>query len=518
MNFRRPVFACLGLLLLLSGLTACPLSAAPAATLLARVHWLGLDQISADTNAAHFLGVWRLPQTTALVAQTLDKLSRRPGGGATNAASAALRPLLDDLVSSESCLELYAPPNSQLPTPNSQFLLALRLPADRARLWQNNLPVALPSATLSKSGDWTIVSLGADTAGRLPDFAARLAHNVASSTHFWLETDLDPARCFSLSAGGAATATMAGEVESPSLSSILHPPSALAGCHLHLTATGAAGQVLTHATLDLGRPLALTLPAWEIPTEFIHQPLTAFTAVRGLGPWLAWLSAWKELQFTNTPDQFFCWAQVQAGGPFVTYFAAPLTAADSNVSQLAARLVKQGNPWLTVNGQGHFEWQANVSTLVWHDALIVDPFLKPVTVNHHDWLLSGLIPYYPGNPNPPPADIVHAVLGSTNLVYYQAEDTGSRIDDNFFILQLFRVVFHLPQLPPKATATMWLKRIEPLLGDSSTSVIQTGPGQLALTRQSTLGFTALELHLLADWLESPEFPQGLHTFRAPPDK
>jgi len=41
---------------------------------------------------------------------------------------------------------------------------------------------------------------------------------------------------------------------------------------------------------------------------------------------------------------------------------------------------------------------------------------------------------------------------------------------------------------------------------------------LTFARKSTLGFTALELHLLADWLESPRFPHGLHTFPAPPDK
>jgi hypothetical protein len=47
---------------------------------------------------------------------------------------------------------------------------------------------------------------------------------------------------------------------------------------------------------------------------------------------------------------------------------------------------------------------------------------------------------------------------------------------------------------------------------------RTGPAQLDFTRQSTVGFNALELHLLADWLESPQFPHGLHTFLAPPDQ
>ena len=63
---------------------------------------------------------------------------------------------------------------------------------------------------------------------------------------------------------------------------------------------------------------------------------------------------------------------------------------------------------------------------------------------------------------------------------------------------------------------MWLKHVEPILGGSATVVTQTGAEQLTFTRNSTVGFTALELHLLADWLESPQFPLGLHTFIAPP--
>jgi hypothetical protein len=67
-------------------------------------------------------------------------------------------------------------------------------------------------------------------------------------------------------------------------------------------------------------------------------------------------------------------------------------------------------------------------------------------------------------------------------------------------------------------ATKWLKNVEPLMGGSTTTVTRINPQQLAFTRQSTLGFTALELQLLADWLESPQFPHGLHTFLAPPDE
>ena len=69
-----------------------------------------------------------------------------------------------------------------------------------------------------------------------------------------------------------------------------------------------------------------------------------------------------------------------------------------------------------------------------------------------------------------------------------------------------------------AASTAWLKAAEQLLGETTTFVTRENPQRLVLERHSTLGFTALELHLLADWLESPQFPHGLHTLLAPPDK
>ena len=43
--------------------------------ILARVHWLGKDRIAAETNAARFLSLWNLPESTRLEIQTLDKMA-----------------------------------------------------------------------------------------------------------------------------------------------------------------------------------------------------------------------------------------------------------------------------------------------------------------------------------------------------------------------------------------------------------------------------------------------------------
>ena len=305
------------------------------------------------------------------------------------------------------------------------------------------------------------------------------------------------------------TPSDAGEVGPKTIFSLTPQLSTLN--HLHFTATGENGNVLTRGTLNFSRPLESPLPPWQIPTNLIHQPLASFVAVRGLAPWLAALPAWQQLELTPPPDQAYFWALT--GAPFNVYFAAPLPAASNQLSHLAARLVQNANPWLATNSEGNFQWQTNPPALVWNGALILSPFLKPVIVNQPDYVLGGLARFVEGNTNPPPAEILRVVLGTTNLVYYHFERADRRTDDDLFVIQLFRVLFHNAQLPP--AAALWLRNLGPMLGDCTTLVTQTGAEQLSFTRTSTLGLTALELHLLADWLESPEFPRGLHTFSTP---
>jgi hypothetical protein len=63
----------------------------------------------------------------------------------------------------------------------------------------------------------------------------------------------------------------------------------------------------------------------------------------------------------------------------------------------------------------------------------------------------------------------------------------------------------------------WHKSAGLKLGNSITMTTKTGPAQISFVRSSSIGLTAVELNLLADWLESPRFPVGLHSFLAPPE-
>jgi hypothetical protein len=127
-------------------------------------------------------------------------------------------------------------------------------------------------------------------------------------------------------------------------------------------------------------------------------------------------------------------------------------------------------------------------------------------------LFAGLLPDNGADTNlPPPAGMIQDVLRRANLVYYDWEVTGPRLEPWLHLGQFARQITRRAQMPVDSAGLRWVAVLVPRLGTSATVINFKAPDQLAFVRRSTLGFTAPELHLLVDWLESPEFPCGLHS-------
>src|SRR5262249_21785089 len=98
---------------------------------------------------------------------------------------------------------------------------------------------------------------------------------------------------------------------------------------------------------------------------------------------------------------------------------------------------------------------------------------------------------------------------------YDRELTGPRTLAWLLMGQAARLMWFKAQLPAESLGNEWIRAICSKLGNSTTFGLKTLSSQLSFTRASSIGLTSDEIHLLADWLESPHFPTGLHTFEAP---
>jgi hypothetical protein len=495
---------------------------APIPETLARVHWIGKKRIAADTNSAHLMTIWNLPESARLENQTLDKLAlahqlytitnKIPWTNnysslvASDPVAAKLRPLLEDLLNEESYFEVR-----QLPNQPGEFGLAIKIPAARAGVWETNLSGALESllgsrfgvagidtntpgramgvghegtsklVSIGRAGDWTLFGMGPGTNTALTDMAQAISvTGMPYGQHppNWLQADFDPLKVSAALKLGWKLPAMFPAVG--------------------IAVTGDGANVRTRGQLKFPQPLPFETQPWNIPTNLIHDPLISFTAGQGLGTFLNWLPAWTRFSGGADPAQFFAWSH--HGIPFLTFFAAPLTNAAVVLDNVAQRLLTDGNQWVT-NSVGKFERTNNNSRVIWNGLSIIAPFLDHVQTPGGDFLSAGVAPLIDAT-NPPPPELLAQIQDKTNLVYYDWEFTGPRAHAWIDIGQLARLLLNRPQIPFESASLAWFKAAEGLLGNAVTGVTKPNSQQFNVSRSSSCGFSSLELQILSDWLET----------------
>ena len=464
-----------------------------------------------------------------------------------NSQALLLRPLLDDLVQEECYLEMQQATNQP-----PEFALAIRLDEQHASLWTSNLSAVLGSMTsvqslpapaghlawrlplpsgpstlnpqlstieMARAGDWSLVGLAAEHTPLLDDFAARIRRDrtpfagVETGTAF----QINPVTRKLNAVPGAPPPTLWLEaaLNLQHISSALalgpQPPHDLP--KLSLAVAGEQTNVHTRVDLDFPKPLPLEMQPWNIPTNLIHNPLIGLSAVRGFQPWLKSFKPWNALRLGTQPNQAFFWAQGVA--PFFHFLAAPSAEASNQVSTLSELVLRDLNPILATNGwpKSYFVRQTNSPGLMWQGVPYFFPALDYADCGNNPFIVAGLAPDRFTN-QPPPAGLSKFLQDSPKLVAYDWEDSKPCLDGWTQMAQLARHMLCRARMTYTAGLD-WVAALAPHLGNSTTEVHLTSPTQLSFVRSSTAGFTGFELQLVADWLESPVFPRGLHTLDAP---
>jgi hypothetical protein len=464
-----------------------------------RIHFAGVDQISSDTNSPGFTNEFACTEARVLENQTLEKLSRAPGGwfkskipaGAVD-GSAQLRPLLDDFIKSEWVLEMRGA------TDSPEYALAIHLDDARARFWGTNLQNLLESWTkisvqnlsngwelkkdlppnlfrFVRAGDWVVIGCGQD---ELPLADEWIQSGMASSHEAgWLSVLVDWHRL--------------GQVF-----------PALAGFDFPLTsmqARGINGNILLNGKFELSQPLP-PLENWQVPTNLVHQPLSSFTAARGFGPWLQ-NQSWGGL-FGLLPglDQLYSWTL--ASGPMQAYTAFPVSNATNALARIDQNLTAETN-WqkhLLIN----FQKIVTTNRISWQGFPFINPEIQALRKTNGDFLLADVFPMPPFGRMAPTN--LYGAFERDNVVFYHWEITATRLGALPELTQFFLLLTKHRQFEENSAAGRWLNRIGPTLGNNVTEVVQTGPAELTFTRTGAAGLTGAELMALANWLEAPNFP------------
>jgi hypothetical protein len=282
---------------------------------------------------------------------------------------------------------------------------------------------------------------------------------------------------------------------------------------LSLRAAGDGGTVLTKLRLGLTTPVHRKLEPWQLPTHLTRGPLSSFAALRQPAVLLDQTQAWKNLNVGEPPQQLYFWSE--GTNAFQTYFAAPWPEAARKVDAIAQVLLDKVNPWLATRGLVSFERVPGLNAVAWGNLAAIRPFLQSVD-QPAPWVLGGLLPKTePATENAIPHETVTKLTTATNLIGYFWENSGARMDRLLGVGDFLRLISRRPSFPLESASGNWLRVITARLGPTETVASLTAPDEVLIERKGTVGFSAAELQFLADWMESPQFPKGLHSTAAP---
>jgi hypothetical protein len=484
---------------------------------------------------------------------------------ASNHTAALLRPLLDDLVREEAYLEV-----EQRAGQPAELAIAVRLEEPRADLWTSNVTAVLSSLTnvqsiaapasrlawrfapgpavaeqngkdttngtnmattsvlgsrpstieMARAGEWTVVGFAPETNGLLAELCHRIQVDQtpvpAAVTNSALQ--MNPVtRKVSPAPESSATAPSWLDVDldlnrlSTALAFGWHLPDGWPRISATWTSTGEYVRIA--GELIFAKPLGIQLEPWNIPTNLIHDPIFSFTALRGLRPWLARQNWFSRFQVDPVPDQLSLWASTAV--PVFTFAATPMTNAATALRTFGPRVAAELNPWITNNALGALLCRNEPAGLSWNGIPMFTPAIEAVAAPGGDFLVGGLGGTISTNGKAAPPGLFAQLNVRPNLVYYNWEFTQAKVAHWTYIGQTLRLALMLPQMDGKSAAFAFLLAAAPSLGNTGTEILQDGPAHMRFLRNSSLGFTGAELHLLADWLESPAFPRGLHSLLAP---
>lgn len=487
-------------------------AALPQPDLIASLHFAGSQNISTDPSYLPFADEFSCPQAGALAVQTLDKLSHAPYGWfraklPANAGdgSALLRPLLNDLLSSEWKFEAR-----DMATGSPEYVLAIRLSPGRDQIWKNNLRQLLEAwtkiPTRAVAGGWELKK-------DLPPNLIRVTENNG-----WLLVDcgqnqltlgetvlqtLTHEPVFSGNAISGEKAWLAADVNWPRLGQWFDDIKALNLPETRFKVMTKSANLRVDGKFLFPENLPLNLPAWQIPASEIREPIVGFTAVRGFSTWLnsqAWM---RPYQISPAPDQLFVWALPRI--PFQTYLALPVPNSKQALQQSYSRL----NPAInSANSRNEFFSSVKMATTNAEIHFQGIPFAAPFIKSLHDpagqFLVAGAFLDDPGTKPLPPE--LFQNLAKPDLVFYHWEITAERFPQLLQLTQLGLVMAQCRQLGTDSAALKWLRKITPHLGNTATEITKTGPSEMTFTRSAPGGLTAFEFLALGNWLEANNFP------------
>ncbi|MDB6041140.1 MAG: hypothetical protein JWM99_4981, partial [Verrucomicrobiales bacterium] len=450
--------------------------------ILATIQARGRESRANAKNLSAYSEIAALPATQEILTGLVGKISARLArlSTASNLVAAVGTPqvesVLNAMIEFDSAGELRRSPSGELAA-----LIVLRTTdQDHARLVKKFESFVKGRANnalrISRTRNWTVLDLETREAKGRGSTGGLLekADEFLRSTN-WIDLTAD------LSKFGTKLQSSSGSISN----------------QLHLTVIPQGDSFRSEIHITSDRPYELELGSWDIPLNTIRDPLIGFTAVQGIGSWLQKQPVLRTMGLEKAPNQAFFWSQPYSA--FAVSGAVPNEAPRAAIDSIVTNYLPTLNSALTPLGVGTFQMSTNQGILMWRGLPIAVPYIRPAPDEH--FLFGGLFPLANLGSKAPPAELMAQVTTRTNLLYYDWEITGERLNQWRQISQLISIVENRFNGDTNLLSERWLRNIQPKLGNCMTELSLTPPRERSFGRRSAIGFNSLELVSLARWLD-----------------
>jgi len=480
-----------------------------AANVAAWYHCAGGAQLTGNTNLPTLQKALALPSAAPVRELVLARISGLLAGsfqcGTNSSAALLLEPLLSDVLQTESLGSFGGSATNPL-----NFVLALRLDAKRAQLWQDNLGKAFGGpgekfATEEFNGwrwnrgasdsfwivparDWLLVGRGNEFLPVQAEYLRQVKlHGCPAPplTDYWLEADVDWARLAAWF---------------PDWSQLLKP------ARIKVSVAGENDTLRLTARVVYPEAMPWKSGSWQMPADLVQGPIISFTAGQDVAAFLNLGPAFSRLDGHPLTNQFYVWAL--SGMPFLTYMAWPMVNASNVLEKLSTEASAAFNPGLKRFNGTELLWVANQRKLVLSHLRVMSPTLEAVQDKTVEFSLLSLFPLMRAN-KPAPDELWKQIKGRTNLVYYDWELTGSRLQIWRLLGRMLLTRRHVPtddEAEASRIEDKWLGELGVLAGNTITEITRVAPNELSVVRNAPVGFTGIEMFLLSDWLSAVGSP------------
>jgi hypothetical protein len=475
-----------------------------------KAHFAGIDNLTKRKDAKTMRAVWQLKQTQEFRNEAIDKLAKRLGGGKAE-GEATLRKLLPDLWHGELFLGI-TPADGR-----SDVVLITAMGETRGKLWTKSLrrlaeqrgAEPLEQTVAGYTGwrvdfdndrtlgfgyadGWLLFGAGQSTLSYLKKAAERIA---------------DTGRPFPSDTENDLSLTM----DAQALPGVIRDCLPSTPATIRITSHLKKDNFYSTAVVEFAEPLPTDVPNWEIPTHTITEPLASFTAVRGVGISTA-QPVLEPLGITPVNGQFFAWSQART--KFQSFFSVKVDEPKEAIAGLAKRIGDFKKPG--GGGEkfiGRIEHDAKKPAVTWGNVPLFAPYVTVGNSDDKGYIIGGVFPPDPIK-KPIPKEMLDEFADKENLVYYNWEITGQRLQKWNLLIQLAAILSdQREQLVNKTKGIAFLFSLSSKLGNTITDATIDG-NRLTFTRKSHLGLTAIEIALLTRWIDNPSFPA--QTLKWPP--